>query len=48
MEQAIIKQAEKNAEQYDTLFRKAARAAFIEGAKWYQYEMDRKSNENGN
>jgi hypothetical protein len=36
MEKEIIEQAEKNAEQYDPLFRKAARAAFIEGAKWFQ------------
>lgn len=26
----------ENAEQYDTLFRKAARAAFIEGVLWAQ------------
>lgn len=28
--------AERNAEEYDTLFRKAARAAFIEGVLWAQ------------
>lgn len=36
----INAQAEKNAEQYDPLFRKAARAAFIEGAKWFQYTIN--------
>lgn len=30
--------AELNAEQYDTMFKKAAKAAFIEGVVWAQQE----------
>ena len=30
---------------YDPLFRKAARAAFIEGAKWFQYTINQESEE---
>lgn len=35
----IIAKAEINAEQYDHMFRKAARAAFIEGARWVAAQL---------
>ena len=35
----ITAQAEINAEQYDPMFRKAAKAAFAEGARWFASEM---------
>lgn len=35
----ISSQAEKNAEGYDSMFRKAAKAAFIEGARWFASEL---------
>lgn len=35
----ISDQAEKNAEEYDPMFRKAAKAAFIEGARWFASEL---------
>ena len=46
----ITAQAEKNADQYDQMFRRAAKAAFIEGAKWFASEMEKglKAIEDGN
>lgn len=35
----ITKKATENAEQYDPMFRKAAKAAFIEGARWFASEL---------
>ena len=37
----VNKAAQKNAEEYDAMFQKAARAAFIEGVLWAQkYEWE--------
>lgn len=35
----IKEMADKNAEAYDIMFRKAARAAFKEGAMWFASEL---------
>lgn len=37
----VSEAAQKNAEDYDTMFKKAAKAAFIEGVLWAQKTYNR-------